>query len=386
MIQDLYGINKYLVNIRRELHQIPEIEFDLVDTLNVVRRELMSMDLKVFENYGQSSIVALIEGKNKGKTIALRADMDALLVCEENQCEYKSKNEGKMHACGHDGHMAMLLGAAKILCQNKDVLNGNVKLIFQASEEGPGSGAKLLVNDGVMDDVENIIALHLTNEYPVGVVAANIGPSMASARKFDIDITGKGGHAGSPHEAIDAIALAVKVINDIQYIISREIDPLESAVINIGTIKGGYASNVVAEKVSMSGTIRTFSLDLERKIMEKIKNLLDSIVLVNGVKYEFKYNAGLPPLYNDEEIVNKVSQSVEKVTGKKLEILKKPQMGSEDFVYYLEKTKGSIVWLGSGNKGKGFDRSLHNPRFDFDEDALKVGCEIFVQYVLDSLK
>lgn len=386
MVQDLYGINEYLVNIRRELHQIPEIEFDLVDTLNVVRRELMSMDLKVFENYGQSSIVALIEGRHKDKTIALRADMDALLICEENQCEYKSKNEGKMHACGHDGHMAMLLGAARILCQNKDVLNGNVKLIFQASEEGPGSGAKLLVNDGVMDDVENIIALHLTNEYPVGIVAANIGPSMASARKFDIDIIGKGGHAGSPHEAIDAIALAVKVINEIQYIISREIDPLESVVINIGTINGGYASNVVAEKVSMSGTIRTFSLDLESKIMQKIKTLLDSIVLVNGAKYEFKYNAGLPPLYNDEETVNKVSQSVEKVTGKKLEILKKPQMGSEDFVYYLEKTKGCIIWLGSSNKDKGFDRSLHNPRFDFDEDALKVGCEIFVQYILDSLK
>lgn len=386
MIESLNITNEYLVNIRRKLHQVPETEFDLGNTLNVVKRELDKMNLKVFENYGKSSIVALIEGKNKGKTIALRADMDALPIIEENECEYKSKNEGKMHACGHDGHMAMLLGAAEILCRNKDTLNGNVKLIFQASEEGPGSGAKLLANDGVLDDVESIVALHLTNEFPVGVLAANVGPAMASARKFDIDIIGKGGHAGLPHEAVDAIALTVKLINDIQYIISRETDPFESAVINIGTINGGFASNVIAEKVSISGTIRTYSLELESKIMKKIKNLLDSMALVNGAKYEFNYNDGLPPLYNDEEIVNKISEAALTAAGRKLEILKKPKMGSEDFVYYLEKTKGCIIWLGGGNKDKGFDKSLHNSRFDFDENALKIGCGVLVQYVLDSLK
>jgi len=376
-------IDDYVVKIRRELHMHPEIQFDLERTCSLVERELKSMGIIPLKSYGKSSLVGYVEGSNPGKTLGIRADMDALKVEEKNQVDYKSKNHGLMHACGHDGHTAMLLGTAKLLSKNKDKFSGKIKLIFQASEEGPKSGAKLMVEDGVMEDVDSIIAFHLTNEFPVGEIWANDGAAMAAASRFFIGITGKGAHAAEPHKSIDAIALGAKVFNEIQFLKSREIDPLEAAVISVGTVKGGSSSNVISENFEMTGTIRSFSTELNNFIKDRIERILKNIVLGCGAKYEYIVNDGLPPMINDADIVYKVKESFEKVLDNGVTITKKGKMGSEDFVYFLEKKNGAMFWLGSRNETDGKIENLHNPKFDFDERALTVGVKCYLQYILD---
>ena len=382
-ILGLKEIEDYVVGIRRELHMYPEIQFDLDRTCSLVEKELMSMGITPLKNYGQSSIVGYVEGSGTGSTLGIRADMDALKVEEKNQVDYKSKNQGLMHACGHDGHTAILLGTAKLLSKNKDKFSGKIKLIFQASEEGPESGAKLMVEDGVMEDVDKIIAFHLTNEFPVGQIGANDGAAMAAASRFFIGITGKGAHAAEPHKSIDAIALGAKVFSEIQFLKSREIDPLEAAVISVGTVKGGSSSNVISENFEMTGTIRSFSTELNNFIKDRIERILKNMVTGCGAKYEYIVNDGLPPMINDYEIVHEVKKSFEKILENELTIIKKGKMGSEDFVYFLEKKKGAMFWLGSGNETEGKIANLHNPKFDFDERALTVGVKCYLQYIFD---
>lgn len=379
----LEEISNYIIKIRREIHQYPEIEFDLKRTCDLVKRELYSMGLEPIEKYGLSSIITVVEGKKLGNTVAFRADMDALKVGEKNDVDYRSKNSGMMHACGHDGHTAMLLGVAKILSNNTDKISGRFKLIFQASEEGPSSGAKLMVEDGVMDDVDNIIAFHLTNEFPLGVVKGNKGAAMAAASRFNIKITGRGGHAAEPHKSIDAIALAVRVFTEIQYLKSRETDPGEPLLISVGTINGGSSSNIIAENIEMTGTIRSYSLELNESIKEKMKKILERNVVGNGGRYEYKVNDGLPPLINEIEIVNRAKKSFDKVLDKETILIDKGKMGSEDFVYYLKDKPGAMFWLGARSDSKGKVYHLHNPRFNFDENALFLGVKCFVQYALD---
>jgi len=305
---------------------------------------------------------------------------------EETGADFASQRPGFMHACGHDGHTAMLLGAAKLLKAQADDFNGNVKLIFQASEEGPGSGAKRMVEDGVADDVDRILALHLSTDFGTGKVAAAPGRAMAAAAKFDVEIHGRGGHAGSPHTTIDSIALGIKVANEFQYIVSREVDPFEPAVLSIGTIAGGSASNIVAERLLLSGTIRTFSLDLQKTIKDKMRGVLEGVVSQAGGTYSLEFNDGLPPLINDKESVAQAFESAKKVLGEENYIvLDRGKMGAEDFVYYLEKAAGCILWLGAQNEKEGHVFPLHHPKFSFDEKAMLIGVKIFHQFVMDQL-
>lgn len=377
-------INDYLIDIRRKLHKKPEIQFDLKETCELVKQELEKIGLVPDESFGKSSITALLEIDNPTKTIGLRADMDALSITEISNKEYKSLNEGVMHACGHDGHTAMLLGVAKILSENKDRLKCNIRFIFQASEEGPESGAKYMVEDGILDDVDLIFGMHLTNELDTGMLGASIGNAMASANRFSVEIIGKGGHAGSPHNAIDAIAASARVITDIQYLVSREMNPFSPLVVNIGTIEGGSISNAVAENVIMTGTIRTFSNDTTDYLKKRINDLAKSAIESFGGSCKVVFNEGLPPLINKKHYILEAIESIVKVIGDNNFIISdEGKMGSEDFSYYLEKKPGCFVWLGSGNDEKKMRVALHNPRFDFDEDALLIGVKVFVQYVLD---
>jgi len=383
------NMKEEIISLRRDFHMHPEIGFDLDRTSSKVSELLNEWGLEVQTQIGRAGVVGVLRGKVKsGRTVALRADMDALPILEQNNNTYKSLYEGKMHACGHDGHTAMLLGAARVLSNVKDQINGNIKFIFQPAEEGPApGGAKPMIEDGVLDGVDAIFGLHLTTVYPIGIAGVKEGSFMASTDLFEIKLTGKGGHAAIPHESVDAIALAAKFINDIQFMVSREIDPLEPLVVSIGTIDGGYASNVIADNVTMSGTIRTQSNEIRKYVIKKMDQILHHITEISGGNYNLNIIPGLPPLINDKESMRFIEKASKEVLGEKnVIILDKPSMGGEDFAYYLEKVPGAFIWLGARNEAKGKLNLMHHPKFDFDEDALILGAKLHIQYALDFLR
>ncbi|SKC46138.1 M20 metallopeptidase family protein [Maledivibacter halophilus] len=385
MVNEVDNIREEIISIRRQIHMYPEVRFDLDRTYNLVKTKLKEYGVRINENYGKSSLVGIIEG-NGDKAIALRADMDALDLHEENDISYKSKIPGKMHGCGHDGHTAMLLGAAKILAQNKERINGRVKLIFQASEEGPYSGAKYMVEDGVVDDVDAIFGIHISTEIPTGKVEINNERNMASSNVFEIELIGRGGHAGSPHKAVDAISMASRLVGEIQYLISRGIDPLEPFVISVGTLNSGHSSNVIPEKATLTGTIRSFSKELTDDVIKRLENITKQITKTSGGNYKFNIIPGLPALINDKEKVKISARACEKIVeSKNVLITDLPSMGSEDFAYYAQKVPASFIFLGARNEEKNLMNFIHNPKFNFDEEALVLGSKIFIQHVLDFL-
>lgn len=389
LFKEVDKINKDLIRWRRDFHQHPEIGFEEYRTSKIIISLLDDWGISVEENLAKTGVVGLIKGTNsENKTIALRADMDALPMQEENDVPYKSKIDGKMHACGHDGHTAMLLGAAKVLSENREYINGNIKLIFQPAEEGPApGGAYPMIQKGVLKDVDAIFGFHLSTSIPVGKLAINMGASMASTDLFEINIVGKGGHAGSPHEAIDAIAMGTKIFTEIQYMVSRELDPIEPIVVSVGTFKGGFVSNVIADKCVITGTIRTYSEDLRQKVIDKMKNICVNIANISGGTCELNIINGLPPLINDINLANFSKEMGQEVFGKdNCFVLDTPSMGGEDFAYYLQKIPGAFMWLGARNEKKGFTNFMHHPKFDFDEEALAFGSKMHIKLALEYLK
>ncbi|SHI52654.1 Peptidase dimerisation domain-containing protein [Dethiosulfatibacter aminovorans DSM 17477] len=371
-------MKEYLRFTRRELHMYPEVRFELDRTCGFVKQELESIGLVADESYGISSVTALLAVDKSFKTLGLRADMDALDITEISDKEYKSRIEGKMHACGHDVHTAMLLGAAKALVENKDKLKYNVRFIFQSSEEGPDSGAKHLVEDGIMDDVDMIFGMHVSNQMDTGTAGMCIGNAAASATRFSIEVTGKGGHAGTPHLAIDAIAMSARIINDIQHLVAREMNPFNPLVVNVGTISGGSISNGVAENVNMTGTIRTFSKDTAEYLKNRIETIVKTVTESCGGTYKTVFNDGLPPVINEKGISMFFADKIKAMIGDdKFIFIDEGMMGSEDFSYYLTKKPGSFIWLGTGSEEKNIRTAHHDPRFDIDEEAMMVGVEIF---------
>lgn len=387
-IADIDSIKEEIISIRRDFHQHPELGFDVERTANKVSELLKSWGLEVQKEIGKTGVVGILKGKSPGKTIAFRADMDALPIREENTFDYKSKYEGKMHACGHDGHTAILLGAAKVLSKHKPLFNGNIKFIFQPAEEGPTpGGAKPMIEDGALGDVDEIYGLHLTTAYDTGIIGLNSGSAMASTDIFNIELLGKGGHAGMPHESVDAILMATKLINEIQYLVSRQSDPLEPLVVSVGTINGGFASNVIAGKVQISGTIRTHSEKLREETMGKIENIAKYVSQSSGGDYRLDIERGLPPLINDDGKLEQARLAAEQIVGSKNTIsLKKASMGGEDFAYYLQKIPGAFLWLGARNEAEGKTYLMHHPKFDFDEDALLIGTKFYIRLAFNLLK
>ncbi len=389
IFQEIDKGKKEIIKLRRDFHQYPETGFQENRTSEIVANLLKEWGIKVKTNIAKTGVVGIIEGNGKGnKTVALRADMDALPMQEENDIIYKSKIDGKMHACGHDGHTAMLLGAAKALSKYRKYIDGNIKLLFQPAEEGPGTGgAYPMIEEGVLEDVNAIFGIHISTAIPTGTLGINMGPSMASTDVFEITMTGKGGHAGSPHEAIDAIAMGVRVFTEIQYMVSRQIDPLEPLVVSIGTFKSGFVSNVIAEKCEITGTIRTYSDNLRKKVINNIKNIAKLVAEISGGSYEVNIIPGLPPLINDLQLAEFSANVGKQVLGEnKVIILEKPSMGGEDFAYYLQKIPGAFMWLGARNESKGFINQMHHPKFNFDEDALTLGSKMYAKLALDYLK
>ena len=378
-----------LISWRRDLHQIPEVGLELPKTSAYVAEKLSEMGIKYQKNIGVSGIVGLIKGKENSKTIAIRADMDALAIMEETGLPFASTN-GNMHACGHDAHTAMLLGAAKILNENKDKLKGNIKLIFQAGEEGPG-GAKPMIDDGAMENpkVDAVLGLHIGTifkEIGTGGVGVAYGNLMACLDRFEIKVIGKGCHGAMPDTGVDPIVISAGVINALQTIVSREVKPTEPAVITISQINGGRSYNIIPDSVEIVGTARATSQAVRKKIASRMEEIVANITKGMRGDYEFAYTYGYPPLVNDVEFTKEFVKTAKKVVGEeKIVEIANPTMGGEDMAYFLEKAPGTFFFLGGGNRDKGIIAPHHNSKFDIDEDVLWKGTALLSQGAVDWL-
>ncbi len=376
-------INEYIVQIREYFHEYPELSFKEYKTADKIEEELKAMGLEP-KRITETGIIADIKGKGN-KTVAIRADIDALPVTEENKVPYVSRNEGVMHACGHDTHMAMLLGAAKMLIADKEKLNGNIRLIFQPAEELPPGGAVDMIKNGALDNVDYIIGQHIMGFMPAGHVAIYYKEMMANADEFDITVHGKGGHGSAPQDAVDTVYITAHLVEMLNTIVSREIDPMEAAVITVGTINAGYRYNIIAAHSKLTGTVRTFNLEVQKKIIKRIKDILEGLKSTYGIEYEYNYKKGYPVLINNEKISRDIEEAAEKIVGKKNIEHPKPNMGGEDFAYYLEKIPGAYYFFGASNIKKGINSPNHSPTFDADEDQLYTGARILKEAAMNIL-
>ncbi len=382
--KEVNEIKDYIVNLRREFHKNPEPSWKEFKTSERIKNKLEKENIP-YKSIAGTGIIATI-GENKGKTVALRADIDALEIEELNDKEYKSLKKGLMHACGHDGHTAMLLGAAKILKKHEKELSGEVRLIFQPAEE-LGEGAKKIIEEGGLEGVDNIFGIHLWSGIPTGKFSIMPGEIMASADLFSIKIKGKGGHGSMPHQGVDAAVIGASIVLNLQTIVSREIDPLEPAVVSVGKLVSGTRYNIIAHEALLEGTVRTFNEDIRKSISEKIERISKGIAKTYRGEAEMEYIWGPPPVKNDEESVKFARKCAESLYGKdSLYFSLKKMMGAEDFAYYLKKVPGVFIFVGSGNKEKGTDFPHHHPKFDIDEDALLLGTTLHIEYAVSYLK
>lgn len=382
-----FDLKDKLIEMRRHLHQIPELADEEFKTSSYVADELSKLGIEVKTDIAKTGVVGILKG-NGDKTIALRADMDALPVTEENDIEYKSRYEGKMHACGHDAHMSMLLGAAMILSKLKAHLKGNVKFIFQPSEERVKGGAKIMIEEGVLDDpkVDAILGLHSDPTMQTGKIGYKSGVLMAFTSEFTILLKGTGGHAASPHRSIDPVVMASDVINELQKIPSRRIRPLDPVVVTIASIHGGSIYNIIPNEVELKGTVRVLKMELVDKVKGMIDDILKAITGIYGGEYRFDFVKGYPVLKNDEAFTIFMSKIIKTLFGEENAIeLADPLMGGEDFAYYLQKIPGTFLRLGVGNEEKGSTYPWHHPRFNIDEDALPLGTTLFAKCAVDFL-
>ena len=368
---------------RREFHENPELSWEEIRTAERVREELVKMNIEV-KRVAKTGVLGILKGDKPGKTVALRADMDALPVKEANDVPYKSKNEGVMHACGHDGHTAMLLGAAKILSLMKDEIEGTIIFIFQPAEE-MGQGAAKMIEEGALEGVDAILGIHLWADLASGKVSLEPGPRMASTDRFKIAIRGKGGHGSMPHQGVDAILAASAVVINLQSIISREISPLEPAVVSIGKFHGGERFNIISEEVLLEGTTRCFNPQTREKFPSIIKRIVNETAKAYRAKGKLEYIFGHPSVINDTQISQVASRAVTDNFGEESVVKIEKVTGGEDFSFYLQKVPGVMAFVGARNENKGAMYPHHHKNFNIDEDALVVGTTLYSQFALDFL-
>ncbi|MFQ5353569.1 MAG: M20 family metallopeptidase [Thermodesulfobacteriota bacterium] len=377
ILKNAEAVEEKVREVRRRLHCNPELSGEEKNTAALVAGALDSLGIEVIRNVAGHGVIGIIRGEaGEGRTIALRADMDALPIQDLKNSNYASGVPGVMHACGHDVHTSVLLGTAKVLASIKDRLRGSVKLIFQPSEERSVTGAKMMIKEGVLNDPEPgvIVALHCFPELEAGVIAHKPGIMTAASDKFKVVVMGKSGHASRPHQCVDAVLLSALVINAIQHIVSRRTDPLRHAVISIGTIHGGTALNVIADRVEMEGTVRTLSRDARQKVRDLVEDTIKGVTEGMGGGYELDYEFGTPAVVNDAGVDGLIRRCGMHVVGEENVItMPDPKMGAEDFAYFTELVPGALFRLGTSNKEKGLTAKLHSPDFDVDEKALDVG-------------
>ncbi|MBE6595024.1 MAG: amidohydrolase [Ruminococcaceae bacterium] len=373
----------YILSIRHELHMYPELAFDLPKTTALIRRELEAMGIPYTEQYGKSSIVAFLNPTCTVRSVALRADTDALPLTEKTDLPYASKTPGKMHACGHDAHTAMLLGAAKALKPVENALSCRVVLIFQACEEGDQSGARLMVEDGVTELFDEIVGMHVENWLEAGSVGICPGVSMAASHPIYIEFFGRSAHATLPQSGVNALAMAVETYNGINALQATRMNPFSQYVCSVGMLRAGETDNVIPDYAEMMISLRTYDKETERFIVESIRRMAENAAMLRGGTIAFRDEEKALPLENDPTVSARVLAAAAKVVGQEQIVTMPRKLSSEDFSFYLSRRPGAFLRLGTRNAEKGCTTLPHNNDFLLDEDALPLGSRILAQYVLD---
>lgn len=377
---------EYTQALRRDFHMHPELGLELYRTAGIVAKELNELDIEVSTGIAESGVIAILEGGKPGPTVLLRFDMDALPIIEETGAVYASINEGLMHACGHDGHTAIGLTVARLLHNHRDELTGTVKLVFQPGEEGQGGGERM-VAEGVLENPrpDYSLALHIWNDYPLGSVSATAGPVMAGSQTFIITVKGKGAHAASPHQGVDPVFASAQIVSALQSIVSRSIDPLESAVVTVTKIHAGEAFNVIPSEAVISGTIRTFKPLVREYVLKHFYQIVEGVAEGLGCRAIIEINEITPVLVNNADVSSRVQSVVRTMFPDDILYTDARTLGAEDMAYMLEEIPGCYFFVGSSNPRKGLGYGHHHPKFDFDEDALPRGAALMAAAAVDLL-
>jgi amidohydrolase len=385
--QEISAIEEEVITLRRDFHQHPELGLKETRTAGIIADYLERIGLTVTTGVGQTGVIGLLQGAHPGKSLMMRADMDALPIQEENQVPYRSENNGLMHACGHDGHMAILLGTAKILSRFRGEISGNIKFVFQPGEEGY-DGARLMIEEGVLENprVEAAIGLHLSPFIQVGKIGIRNGAAFAGSDAFSIRVNGQMGHGAHPESGVDAIFISGNVITSLQSLVSREVSALNPVVVHIGMIKGGTAGNIIADRVTLRTVVRTMDPELRRTIPQRLDRILKGITSAYRGSHEIRYLGGVGPVVNDPAISDVVRSAAIHTVGEENILHPEPSMGSDDMARFLEAVPGCYFGLGIGNKEKGYTHPIHQPLFDMDESGLAIGVATMVRSALGYLQ
>lgn len=373
----------FVVKLRRDLHQIPETAFTEEKTSAYVTRVLEKLGLPVTTGIARFGVVAQLDTGRSGPVLMIRADMDALPIAEDTGLAFTSRHPGVMHACGHDAHMAMALGAAAALVQLRESLRGTVKFVFQPAEEGPG-GAQPMIEAGVMENpkVDYAFGCHVWPDIPAGCIGVREGPLLASMGRFDLKIIGQGGHGAMPHQCVDALEIGCQVVSALQRIVSRQMNPLTPTVVTVGSFHAGSAFNIIAPEADLCGTLRTFERDIWQSWPQRLEKIIGGVCSAMGATYNLKLSPGYPPTINDADMAAVVRTCARETVGPQKVVEPSPTMGGEDMSFFLEKAKGCFFCLGTGYRG---GAPIHNAHFDFHEDMLGIGVEIYCRTALKLL-
>lgn len=379
-------MNSYVTEVRRRLHEYPEIGFELDRTLAFLRGELDRLGVEYTEAFGKSSIVATVNPEKTDFTIGIRADTDALPITELNHdLPYRSKIDGQMHACGHDAHAAIVLDTCRRINEIRDSINCRVKFIFQSAEEYPPSGAKLMAEDGVMDGIDCIVALHVDTGYNTGEIGLSAGAQNATSDGFYLEFYGKAAHAANQEKGVDAILMAVKAYTEIEFMIAKETNAREPVLFNVGAIHGGAANNVICDRCSMFCTLRTQKSENADYIIGKIKKIISSVAESSGGEAKFVVSKHYPIVYNNPILTARVAEAAARTVGAENLLPRIQTLGGEDFSYFANLKPGCMFRLGVRNEERGSVVSVHNGGFRIDEDALDIGVRVFMNFILDNM-
>jgi len=385
-LDEALEIKEEIIALRRDIHRHPELGFEEKRTAKIVSDRLESLGMMVTRNVAQTGVIGILKGTKDSPVLLLRFDMDALPILEENEVDYVSQNPGVMHACGHDSHVAIGLSAAKLLAAKRDLLHGTVKFVFQPAEEG-GGGAERMVEEGVLENPrpDYSMGVHVWNDKPVGWYGLTKGPVMAGAEIFSVNLQGKGAHAASPHQGIDPVVAAAQIITALQTILSRNVPPLESAVVSVCQVDSGTAFNIIPQQANFSGTIRTFKPEVFERVKQRFTSIVNNVAIAFDCQAEITIKRITYPVVNDPELVDLMANAVNVVDAQAMIDFSLQTMGSEDFSFMMHDIPGCFMMVGSANPEKGLNYGHHHPKFDIDEACLPYAVAILANGAVDIL-